>query len=96
MRLIENFGLNTHSDNSRGYKKCPKWRRSLVDLGRQGEGGYPKNLKFWETWFMDGPLSESQKIKGKVTILKNGFTSLFQVWLQQRRNLIVKKEQFML
>ena len=45
---------------------------------------------------MDGPLSESQKIKGKVTILKNGFTSLFQVWLQQRRNLIVKKEQFML
>ena len=38
-----------------GYKKCPKRRRSLVDLGRQGEGGYPKNLKFGETSFMDGP-----------------------------------------
>ena len=39
-----------------GYKKCPKRRRSLVDLGRQGEGGYPKNLKFGETSSMDGPL----------------------------------------
>ena len=29
-----------------GYKKCPKKRRSLVDLRRQGEGGYLKNLKF--------------------------------------------------
>ena len=38
-----------------GYKKCPKRRRSLVDLRRQGEGGYPKNLKFGETSFMDGP-----------------------------------------
>ena len=38
-----------------GYKKCPKRRRLLVDLRRQGEGGYPKNLKFWETSFMDGP-----------------------------------------
>ena len=38
-----------------GYKKWPKRRRSLVDLGRQGEGGYPKNLKFGETSFMDGP-----------------------------------------
>ena len=27
----------------------------LVDLRRQGEGGYPKNLKFGETSFMDGP-----------------------------------------
>ena len=39
-----------------GYKKCPKRRRSLVDLRRQGEGGYPKKLKFGETSFMDGPL----------------------------------------
>ena len=38
-----------------GYKKCPKRRRLLVDLRRQGEGGYPKNLKFGETSFMDGP-----------------------------------------
>ena len=38
-----------------GYKKCPKRRRLLVDLRRQGEGGYPKNLKFGETFFMDGP-----------------------------------------
>ena len=38
-----------------GYKKCPKRRRSLVDLGRQGEGGYPKNPKFGDTSFMDGP-----------------------------------------
>jgi hypothetical protein len=38
-----------------GYKKCPKRRHSLVDLRRQGEGGYPKNLKFGETSFMDGP-----------------------------------------
>ena len=36
-------------------KKCPKRRRSTVDLGRQGEGGYPKNLEFGETSFMDGP-----------------------------------------
>ena len=28
------------------HKKCPKRRRSLVDLRRQGEGGYPKNPKF--------------------------------------------------
>ena len=40
-----------------GYKKCPKRRRSLVDLRRQGEGGYPKNLKFGETSLMDGPLA---------------------------------------
>ena len=40
-----------------GYKKCPKRRRLLVDLRRQGEGGYPKNLKFGETSFMDGPLT---------------------------------------
>ena len=39
----------------RGYKKCPKRRRSLVDWRTQGEGGYPKNLKFGETSFMDGP-----------------------------------------
>ena len=39
-----------------GYKKYPKRRRLLVDLRRQGEGGYPKNLKFGETSFMDGPL----------------------------------------
>ena len=38
-----------------GYKKCPKRRCLLVDLRRQGEGGYPKNLKFGETSFMDGP-----------------------------------------
>ena len=38
-----------------GYKKCPKRRRLLVDLRRQGEGGYPKNLEFGETSFMDGP-----------------------------------------
>ena len=38
-----------------GYKKCPKRRRLLVDLRRQGEGGYPKNLKFGEMSFMDGP-----------------------------------------
>ena len=38
-----------------GYKKRPKRRRLLVDLRRQGEGGYPKNLKFGETSFMDGP-----------------------------------------
>ena len=28
---------------------------TLVDLRIQGEGGYPKNLKFEETSFMDGP-----------------------------------------
>ena len=39
-----------------GYKKCRKRRRSLVDLRRQGAGGYPKNLKFEGTSFMDGPL----------------------------------------
>ena len=33
----------------------PKRRRSLVDLRIQGEGGYPKSLKFGETSFMDGP-----------------------------------------
>ena len=38
-----------------GYKKCPKRRRSLVDLRRQEEGGYTKNLKFGETPLMDGP-----------------------------------------
>ena len=38
-----------------GYKKCPKRRRLLEDLRRQGEGGCPKNLKFGETSFMDGP-----------------------------------------
>ena len=43
-----------------GYKKCPKSRRSLVDLRRQGEGGYPQNVKFGETSFMDGPLCGTQ------------------------------------
>ena len=38
-----------------------KERRLLVDLRRQGEGGYPKNLKFGETSFMDGPLDESHE-----------------------------------
>ena len=43
-----------------GYKKCQKRRRLLVDLRRQGEGGYPKNLKFGETSFMDGSLRETR------------------------------------
>ena len=30
--------------------------RAKGDVRRQGEGGYPKNLKFGETSFMDGPL----------------------------------------
>ena len=38
-----------------GYKKCPKRRRLLEDLRRQGEGGCPKNLKFGKPSFMDGP-----------------------------------------
>ena len=38
-----------------GYKKCPKRRHSLVDLRRQGKGGYPKNIKFGKTSFVDGP-----------------------------------------
>ena len=48
-----------------GYKKCPKRRRSLVDLRRQGEGGSPKNLKFGETSFMGGLLGiVSKQMRG--------------------------------
>ena len=39
----------------RGVQKMPKKETLLVDLRRQGEEGYPKNLKFGETSFMDGP-----------------------------------------
>ena len=35
-----------------GYKKCPKRRRLLVDLRRQGEGGYPKNQKFGDFFYV--------------------------------------------
>ena len=31
------------------------------DVGRQGEGGYPKKRKIAETSFMDGPLGEEQR-----------------------------------
>ena len=30
--------------------------RAIGDVGRQGEGGYPKKQKIGETSFMDGPL----------------------------------------
>ena len=55
-----------------GDKKCPKRRRLIADLRRQGEGGYPKNLKFGETSFMDGLLVEKLKrIILILTLIKN-------------------------
>ena len=50
-----------------GYKKCPKRRRLLVDLRRQG---YPKNLKFGKTSFMDGPLPGLNRVYGACTLTK--------------------------
>ena len=35
--------------------------RAIGDVGRQGEGGYPKKQKIGETSFMDGPLRGSNK-----------------------------------
>ena len=35
--------------------------RAKGDVRRQGEGEYPKNQKFGETSFMDGPLDIRQK-----------------------------------
>ena len=37
------------------FKECYLFlHNSVVDLRRQGEGGYPKNLTFGETSFLDG------------------------------------------
>ena len=34
---------------------------AIGDVGRQGEGGYPKIQKIGETSFMDGPLYTSKE-----------------------------------
>ena len=55
----------------RGVHKCQKRRHLLVDLRRQREGGYPKNLKFGETSSLDGPLCSAKFVKNKRQILKS-------------------------
>ena len=52
----------------RGVQKMPqKETFTSIDLKRQGEGGYPKNLKFGETSFMDGPLGKDYYIEYRWT-----------------------------
>ena len=45
--------------------------RAKGDMKRQGEGGYPKNQRFGETSFMDGPCIKMTKmLKLLLTIMQ--------------------------
>ena len=40
-------------------------------ISRQGEGGYPKNLKFGETSFMDGPFLKMVFLSLEMNVMKS-------------------------
>ena len=46
------------------------------DVGRQGEGGYPKKRKIGKTSFMDGPLEVIPRTA--LSWLKIGFLCLYE------------------